>query len=507
MKVAITAIFFLSFMMICLTILSHTVYGVSPTLRNTQLNNEKQNFINYGPNNGFDDTRNYLEQNIDLDRVYVKSNGTHLEIKFLFNNFLERLKDVLLKNSTVPQNLFINIFVDSDDDETTGFLGYGYRYLLINNASEVSNDNDNTTVSPVTTKRSSPNSIQKYLNHTDILEGNELDEVITRTLNSKEIIEKLNWVIRGYELLDYDFQPLFYTSKLTQKQLSVIPDGFKVTLNLGNIGYIKYPSNFGVLVDIGRKSDDYKLSYTFGKIHVPRPNLNLEDNTINIANGKNSLALEFNNSGLYNLNVKADLLKRDISNDELSINLNQGNQFEILDGKGVLPIDITPSSNFKQKHLIVPLNLSYSVIGDNDFADVNFNNSLTNEHIYNKVVYVNLIFNDERNRLINLAEIPSQYIAVILGAIFTFFIPSIVRIVTEYFQKRTANKYLQDIHKEQNSDNPDVSIKNLINKIKMIKHDFIRGKITKDQYDILKENVVDVIKDLVSKKQINNQNK
>jgi len=328
-------------MMICLTILSHTVYGVSPTMRNTQLNNEKQNFIQYGPDNGSNNTLNFLKQNIDLDRVYVKSNGTHLEIKFLFNNFLERLKDVLLNNSTVPQNLFINIFVDSDDDETTGFLGYGYRYLLINNASEVSNDNDNTTVSPVTTKSSSPNSIQKYLNHTDILEGNELDEVITRTLNSKEIIEKLNWVIRGYELLDYDFQPLFYTSKLTQKQLSVIPDGFKVTLDLAQIGY---PSNFAVLVDIGRKSEDYKLSHTFGKIHLPRPNLNLEDNSINIANGKNSVALEFNNSGLYNLNVKADLLKKDISNDDLSINFSQGKQFEILDGKGSLPVNIIAGS-------------------------------------------------------------------------------------------------------------------------------------------------------------------
>ncbi|HJT83031.1 MAG TPA: hypothetical protein VJ697_00990 [Nitrososphaeraceae archaeon] len=493
MKVAITTIFFLSFI-VCLTFLSSTVYGASPSLRNTQLNNEKQNFIYYGPDNDSNNTLNFLKQNIDLDRVYLKSNGTHLEIKFLFNNFLERLKDVLLKNSTVPQNLFINIFVDSDDDETTGFLGYGYRYLLINNASEASNDNN---ISNPITKNSSPNSIQKYLNHTDILEGNELDEVITRTLNSKEIIEKLNWVIRGYELLDYDFQPLFYSSKLTQKQLSVIPDGFKVTLDLAQIGY---PSNFAVLVDIGRKSGDYKLSHTFGKIHLPRPNLNLEDNSINIANGRNSVALEFNNSGLYNLNVKADLLKKDSSNDDLLINFSQGKQFEILDGKGSLPVNIIAGSNFDQKHLIVPVNLSYSVLGEYDFADVNFNNSLTAEHIYNKIVYLNLIFNDERNRLINFAEIPSQYIAVILGAIFTFFIPTIARTTKEYFQKRTANKYLKEILKEQNSDNPDASIKNLINKVRIIKHDFIRGKITKDQYEILKENVSDVIKDLVSKK-------
>ena len=113
---------------------------------------------------------------------------------------------------------------------------------------------------------------------------------------------------------------------------------------------------------------------------------------------------------------------------------------------------------------------------------------------------MNLNLIDERNRLINFDEIPPQYIAVFLGAVFSFFIPSITRATKEYFQKRTANKYLKNILKEQNSDNPDISIKNLINKVKILKQEFIRGKITKDQYEILKENIADVIKDLVSKK-------
>jgi histone H3/H4 len=86
------------------------------------------------------------------------------------------------------------------------------------------------------------------------------------------------------------------------------------------------------------------------------------------------------------------------------------------------------------------------------------------------------------------------------GAIFSFFIPSITRVTKEYFQKRTANKYLKDILKEQNSNNPDVSIKNVMNKAKILKHDFIRGKISKDQYEILQENIADTLKDLVSKK-------
>ena len=122
--------------------------------------------------------------------------------------------------------------------------------------------------------------------------------------------------------------------------------------------------------------------------------------------------------------MKAELLEKDISNnDDLSINFSQGNQFNLLGGKGVIPIDIIANSNYHQKNIVVPLNLSYSVIGENDFIESSFNNSLTNENIYNKIFYLNLNLINERNRLINFDEIPSQYIAVFLGAVFSFFIP------------------------------------------------------------------------------------
>ena len=143
-------------------------------------------------------------------------------------------------------------------------------------------------------------------------------------------------------------------------------------------------------------------------------------------------------------------------------------------------MDIIANSNYHQKNIVVPLNLSYSVIGENDFIESSFNNSLTNENIYNKIVYLNLNLIDERNRLINFDEIPSQYIAVFLGAVFSFFIPSIMRSTKDYFQQRTANKYLKKILKEQSlSDNPDIAIKNVIGILRVLKHEFIRGKITK----------------------------
>ncbi len=491
LKTVITAILFISFI-VYLTFLFSDVYGFSPKLKTEFLNKEVQNYIYYGPTDDSNKTLKYLQQSSDLDRVYVTSNVTHLEIKFLFNDFLDKLKNAILNSTTAPQNLFINIFVDSDHDETTGFLGYNYRYLLTHANSNSYND----------TKLNSPNAnfsrfTQNQSNHTEILNNEELQEIITRTLNSKDIIEKLNWEIRGYELLDYDFQPLFFSSNLTKKYLSVIPSGFKVTLDLAQMGY---PTNYAVLVEVGRKSEDYKFSHVFGKIHVPHPDLNLEVKSIDINNGKNSVVLEFNTTGLYKLNVKAELLKKDFSDDNLSINFSQGNHFTLLGGKGVIPLDIIANSNYHQKNIVVPLNLSYTVIGENDFIESSFNNSLTNENIYNKIVYLNLNLIDERNRLINFDEIPSQYIAVFLGAVFSFFIPSITRSTKEYFQKRTANKYLKNILKEQNlSDNPDISIKNVMSILRILKHEYIRGKISKDQYDILKENIADVIKDLMSK--------
>jgi hypothetical protein len=509
LKIAIAAaIFFIfSFILSGLTFLySTTVYGFSPQLKTEFLSKEIQNYIYYGPDDGYNKTLNYLQQSSDLDRVYVTSNGTHLEIKFLFNDFLNKLKNAILNSSSVPENLFVNIFVDSDDDETTGFLGYNYRYSLTHSNPNFYDNNNNNVNSTTTTNTTNISSFtQNQSNQSNILEGEELQEVITRTINSKDLIEKLDWSIRGYEVLDYDFQPLFFSSNLTKQYLSIIPDGFKLTLDLAQIGY---PTNYAILVEVGRKSEDYKYSHVFGKIHVPRPDLNLEEKSININNGKNSIVLEFNNTGLYNLNVKAEPLKKDLSNDDnddsdLSINFSQGNQFNLLNGKGVLPMDIIVNSNFKfnQKNLVVPLNLSYSVIGENDFIESGFNNSLTNENIYNKILYLNLNLINERNRLINFDEIPSEYIAIFVGAVFSFFIPSITRSAKEYFQKRNANKYLNNILKEQSlSDNPDISIKKVMSTLRILKQEFIKGKITKDQYEILKENITEILKDLISKK-------
>ena len=173
-----------------------------------------------------------------------------------------------------------------------------------------------------------------------------------------------------------------------------------------------YPINYAVLVEVGRKSEDYKFSHVFGKIHVPHPDLNLEVKSIDINTGKNSAILEFNTSGLYKLNVKVNYKKR--FSDDLSINFSQGNRFTLLGGKGVIPMDIIANSNYDQKNIVVPLNLSYTVIGENDFIESSFNNSLTNENIYNKILYLNLNLINERNRLINFDEIHHNILQYLL---------------------------------------------------------------------------------------------
>jgi hypothetical protein len=86
----------------------------------------------------------------------------------------------------------------------------------------------------------------------------------------------------------------------------------------------------------------------------------------------------------------------------------------MVDGKGALPVDVIVNTNDIQKNIVIPLNLSYSVIGENDFTNSDFNNSLTYEHIYNKIVYLNFKVQG-KIPLINFSEIPSQYIAVFIG--------------------------------------------------------------------------------------------
>lgn len=152
MKIANTIFLFL---LLTFTFLS-PIYGISPKLNSELLNNKIERLVTYSPNEDYNKNLNYLETDINLYEVYVTSNGTHIEIKLLFDDLLNNLKNILLNNITVPHNFFINIFIDSDDDETTGFLGYNHRYFLSHNVSDsYYNDNNNDNLTSSAKKKSS----------------------------------------------------------------------------------------------------------------------------------------------------------------------------------------------------------------------------------------------------------------------------------------------------------------------------------------------------------------
>jgi hypothetical protein len=181
--------------------------------------------------------------------------------------------------------------------------------------------------------------------------------------------------------------------------------------------------------------------------------------------------------------------------------LPQENTFEILDGIGNLPLNVKIDSKSSISNLLVPFNITYSVIGENDFVDAEHNNSLTAENNYLKTIFLNLNI-ERKTQLIDLSEIPAQYMAVLIGAIFSFFIPSMTRLVKEYKQKYIAHKLLKNLVNENADDNKDIqkSINRLYKMYNTLRHQFIKGNISKDQYEILKENLHEILKDLSSKK-------
>jgi hypothetical protein len=431
-----------------------------------------------------------VESIINIKTGSISSNGTHLEIQILFDETLNNLINTLNKNDSLPKEFFINILIDSDNDENTGFLGYDYQYFIRNNGSLSQNISNNTQIN-------GESNLTKSLKDHGILTSNELNDIIIDSSKSGYLLSKLDWIISGFEIVDYQHTPIFFEDKANPKYLTFIPKGFKVTLDLSQINY---PQNYALLINSGIKTELYKSNDFFNKIHIPKPDLYVNNQLINVNSGDNSLIIPFNSTKEYDLKVKLDLDKKSIPQN-IEFELPQGNTFDILDGIGNLPLNvrIDPKSNLS--NLFVPMNITYSVIGENDFIDTKYNNSLTAENNYLKTIFLNLNI-ERKTQLIDWNEIPAQYMAVFIGAIFSFFIPSMTRLIKEYKQKYIAHKLLKNLVNENEDDNKDIqkSINRLYKMYNILRHQFIKGNISKDQYEILKENLHEILKDLISKK-------
>jgi len=134
------------------------------------------------------------------------------------------------------------------------------------------------------------------------------------------------------------------------------------------------------------------------------PNLYVNNQIINVNPGDTSLIIPFNSTKEYDLKVKVDIDKQSIPQD-IKLELPQGNTFEILDGIGNLPLNVKIDSKSSISNLLVPFNITYSVIGENDFVDAEHNNSLTAETNYLKTIFLNL--NIERKT--QLIEVKFQH--------------------------------------------------------------------------------------------------
>jgi hypothetical protein len=507
MKFLLLSLFVIFLSLLLIFTFLYNANATSPKFPLQTFNDKNQDVIFYSRNDSYGDksTENEIRTLLNIKTSAISSNGTHLEIKFFFEDSLNNLTNILTdigNSDDLHKEFFINILIDSDDDENTGFLGYDHRYTI-------RNTNNNSSILQGLFSSSSNNdiTINEETNLTDsfqdlgLLTNSELYTIITNTSKSKYILSKLPWVISGYELVDYQYNPQFFQDNAYPKYMTIVPKGFKVTLDLDQLDYPEY---YALLINTGITTDSYQINDFLSKIHFPKPDLYLVDQTIEVNPGFNLLMIPFNSTDYFDLNVKVDIDKKDIP-ENIKINFPSRNTFTIFDGVGELPLEVTINSKSNISNILLPLNISYTVIGDNDFIDAEHNNSLTTEYNYSKNIILDLDVKQQEIQLINWSEIPPQYIAIFIGAIFSFFIPSMARLVKEYTQKRTADNLLKHLMSEKQKleikDNEDlqISINRLSSMHRLIRQKFVKGNISKDQYEIIKENLHEILKDLVSK--------
>lgn len=462
------------------------IYAISPTFSRTTIQDKTSDVTVLYENLTDDSELSRIKSLVNIETTSISSNGTHLEIK-IFSEDLPSEVFQFLKNNNLNE-FFINVLINSDEDIDTGFLGYDYRYLINHNNSKIG-ENKNLDFKSNTTGTA------KSLHEFGLLSNQDFqNSSLPNEFEFTESFDYFNWTIGGYEIIDYNYDPLFFSSAADYKYMSFIPDGIKTIIDLNQMNY---PSDYSILVQLGAKSKHYKIIDTIGQLHFPVPDLSISNKVINLSPGKHSNILIFNSTSNNDLFVNVDISNKTYPK-EININFPQGSKLDLFGGSGSILVDfnIDPKINFK--NYIVPLNLSYSIL-NSQILDYNQTSPLTQVHNYSKILYLSLNVQKSSPFLFSFPEIPASYMAVILTALFTIFIPSVSRLVNDYNKKRIASSYLRKIYKNYDENNIPESIHNVKNAIEIIKHEFIRGRITKDQYTILIEKFYDMLKDLTDR--------
>lgn len=471
------------------------IYAISPTFSRTIIQDKTSDVTVLDENLTDDSELSRIKSLVNIETASISSNGTHLEIKIFSENLPSEVFQFLKNNNS--NEVFINVLINSDDDVDTGFLGYDYRYLINHNNSKTI-ENNNLDFKSNTTGTA------KSLHYYGLVSNQDFqNSSLPLEFEFTESFDYFNWTIAGYEIIDYNYEPLFFSSVADYKYLSFIPDGIKVVIDLKQMNY---PNSYSILLQLGAKSKYYKLMDTIGQLHFPAPSLSIGNKAINVYPGKHSDILIFNSTSNNDLFVDVNISNKTYPK-EININFPQGSKLNLFGGSGSIPVDFNIDPKIDFKNYIVPLNLSYSIV-DSQSLDYNQTSPLTQVHNYSKILYLGLNVQKSSPFLFSLPEIPASYMAVILTALFTIFIPSISRQVNDYNKKRIASSYLRKIYKNYDENNIPESIYNVKNAIEIIKHEFIRGRITKDQYTILIEKFYDMLKELTDRnKDKSNQSK
>ena len=114
------------FLIFLFTVYSINAYAISPKFPLQIIYDKTGDVQFYTDNNNYvnNSKQKQIESLMNIKTGAISSNGTHLEIKVFFDETLNTLIDNLTNNisDSSSEEFFINILIDSDSDENTGFF-------------------------------------------------------------------------------------------------------------------------------------------------------------------------------------------------------------------------------------------------------------------------------------------------------------------------------------------------------------------------------------------------
>jgi hypothetical protein len=391
---------------------------------------------------------------IDFKKIIYSSNGKELNITLLFDEFYDKSCKSLncIYRISVPFNL------DPTSDKS---VDYVYTFLFSTN-----------------------------VNKTNVYIGsNDTSNAFFRFGEWKhfqsEVIDEIS-INKIEKTLDFN------NAKPQPRELYIGEHFITLALDLSKVGF---PDKYTFSIDTFLRNMSNLYDDDSNDINVPTPEPILESSIIDVLPGTTKVIyLDINETNKYDLNTTISLPN---SIDDLKVKLESNRTNTLLNGYGSIPIIVTIPQVPELKNYIIPVTIHYAVaiISLLELPDLVSKYSISSsalpqhEYTYTKTFFltVNVLQPTPLSSLINFNEIPKEYIAIFVGAISSFFIPSAARFIHSLLQNYNAGVHFKKIKKSLNNKNSN-NLK--LNQIKeKIMEDYIKGRINNDQYQILNETV------------------